>query len=157
MNRFQPTASNRRAHEGGSECRVSQSNFWQCRMSTWKWESQSSVDLTLCRPLLFLGLLKVKCRELGSILSVGVEVNFGLNVACRMKKWSNNACWNKAFMGPISRSQSWEKHSKDLNVCFQLLLIGQFLMHPKNYVVGGRAEQALVDNHLCASVVSALG
>ncbi len=33
-----------RAQEGGSECRVSRSNFWQCRMSTWKWECPVSTS-----------------------------------------------------------------------------------------------------------------
>ena len=28
------------------------------------------------------------------------QANFCLNVACRMKKWANVACRNKAFMGP---------------------------------------------------------
>ena len=30
------------------------------------------------------------------------QANFGLNVTCRMKKWANVVCRNKAFMGPIS-------------------------------------------------------
>ncbi len=43
----------------------------------------------------------------GKMASVGLNfecrcpANFGLNVACRMKKWANVACRNKAFMGPI--------------------------------------------------------
>ena len=47
------------------------------------------------------------------------QANFGLNVACRMKKWANVACRNKAFMGPkygpksCSEGPKWHEISQN--------------------------------------------
>ena len=45
-----------------------------------------------------------KMSSVGLNFECRCQANFCLNVACRMKKWANVTCRNKAFMGPITTS-----------------------------------------------------
>ncbi len=63
------------------------------------------VDPTFFRP--FEG----KMSSVGLNFECRCRANFGLNVACQMKKWANVACRNKAFMGPMNSKGRLLKNS----------------------------------------------
>ena len=65
----------------------------------------SSVDFTFCSPVAYFRAFEGKMSSVGLNFECRCRANFGLNVACRMKKWANVTCRNKAFMDPFTERE----------------------------------------------------
>ncbi len=81
-----------RAHEGGSECRVSRSNFWQCRVSAWKWECRVSILHSVA-----LWLIEGRVSSVGLIFECRMSSNF--QPQCRIEKLDNVRCRKNPLHG----------------------------------------------------------
>ncbi len=95
-------------NEGG-QCRVSRSNFWQCRVSTWKLgcrvSTLHSVALWLICPIAG-GSTRMADPDFfrpsgvsGWFFNVECRAIFSLSVGCRIGKLDNVGCWKNPLHG----------------------------------------------------------